>query len=76
MGPMGHMLEPMGHGHIPEPMVWGSSGVLHAPSLPRRDVNHIHQLLTYARKIFYNIDTTHAVNTEAEKLWVYNSGRQ
>ena len=40
----------------------------HTPSSLRRDVNHIHQLLMYARKIFYNIDVAHAVNEEAANL--------
>lgn len=34
----------------------------------RRDVNHIHHLLTYARKIFHNIDPLQPVNEEAAKL--------
>jgi len=34
----------------------------------RRDINHIYQLLMYAKKIFYNIDVAHAVNEEAAKL--------
>lgn len=40
----------------------------HTPPFLRRDVNHIYQLLMYARKIFYNIDVAHAVNEEAAKL--------
>ena len=34
----------------------------------RRDINHIHHLLSYARKIFYSIDTMNAVNEDAAKL--------
>ena len=34
----------------------------------RRDVNHIYHLLTYARKIFQNIDPNQPVNKEAAKL--------
>lgn len=34
----------------------------------RRDINHIYHLLTFARKIFYNVDTTYAVNDEAVDL--------
>ena len=36
----------------------------------RRDINHIYHLLLFARKIFYNIDTQHAVNQEAVDLYV------
>eukprot|EP00731_Ephydatia_muelleri_P025967 Em0018g67a len=35
----------------------------------RRDINHIHNLLMYARNIFHTIDTTHAVNQEAARLY-------
>ena len=34
----------------------------------RRDLNHVYHLLTFARKIFYNIDTNHAANKEAAEL--------
>ena len=36
----------------------------------RRDINHIHHLLLYARKIFQNIDPNQPVNQEAAKLLV------
>ena len=36
----------------------------------RRDINHIYHLLTFARKIFYQISTLYAVNTEAADLCV------
>ncbi|CAI8021444.1 Protein AKTIP homolog [Geodia barretti] len=35
----------------------------------RRDINHLYQLLAYARKIFHQIDTTNPVNIEAGKLY-------
>lgn len=34
----------------------------------RRDINHLYQLLAYARKIFHQIDTVNPVNVEAGKL--------
>ena len=34
----------------------------------RRDINHLYQLLAYARKIFHQIDTINPVNPEAGKL--------
>ena len=38
------------------------------PLFCRRDINHLYQLLAYARKIFYQIDTMDPVNVEAGKL--------
>ena len=34
----------------------------------RRDINHLYQLLSYARKIFHQIETIDPVNVEAGKL--------
>lgn len=39
-------------------------------SAPRRNHNHIWQVLMYARTIFYKISTTEPLNPEASVLWV------
>ena len=36
----------------------------------KRNVNHIWQVLLYARRIFYKIDTKEPLNPEAAVLWV------
>jgi len=36
----------------------------------RRDINHVHHLLKFARKIFYSLDTSQAANQEAADLYV------
>lgn len=42
----------------------------HAVSPPRRNHNHIWQVLMYARRVFYKIDTASALNPEAAVLYV------
>lgn len=38
------------------------------PLFLRKDINHLYQLLSYARKIFHQIETIDPVNVEAGKL--------
>lgn len=42
------------------------------PSLSRKSANHIWQVLLYARRVFYKIDTKLPWNKEAASLYVYN----
>lgn len=42
------------------------------PSLSRKSANHIWQVLLYARRVFYKIDTKLPWNKEAASLYVYD----
>ena len=40
-------------------------------SFCRRTVNHLWQVLLFARRLFYRIESSNAVNQEAAVLWVF-----